>query len=138
MSKTFTLEAVSKHNTKSDIYIIIHDKVYDVSRFLQEHPGGEEVLLETAGEDGTEAFEDIGHSDEARGTLEGFLVGDLVRQSSDPVRRKIDTERDAANLEKRTDLGSRNTARTSTYVLVLVGLLASYVIYDFFQNRDKK
>jgi len=33
---------------------------------LDEHPGGCEVLLEKAGEDRTEAFEDIGHSTDAR------------------------------------------------------------------------
>ena len=35
-------------------------KVYDVTEFLAEHPGGEEILLETAGTDSTEAFEDVG------------------------------------------------------------------------------
>lgn len=33
--------------------------------FLQ-HPGGEEVLIEQAGRDATEAFEDVGHSTDAR------------------------------------------------------------------------
>uniref|UniRef100_A0A8C4SZN8 Cytochrome b5 type B n=1 Tax=Erpetoichthys calabaricus TaxID=27687 RepID=A0A8C4SZN8_ERPCA len=35
-------------------WVIIHDKVYDVTHFLDEHPGGEEVLLEQAGGDATE------------------------------------------------------------------------------------
>lgn len=38
---------------------------------------GEEVLLDEAGKDATEAFEDIGHSDEAREILEKYLVGEL-------------------------------------------------------------
>jgi len=42
--------------------------------------GGEEVLLDVGGQDATEAFEDVGHSDEAREILEGLLVGDLKRQ----------------------------------------------------------
>lgn len=41
--------------------------------------GGEEVLLDVGGQDATEAFEDVGHSDEAREILEGLLVGDLKR-----------------------------------------------------------
>jgi Cytochrome b5-like Heme/Steroid binding domain len=44
--------------------------------------GGEEVLLDVAGQDATEAFEDVGHSDEAREILEGLLIGDLNRQVS--------------------------------------------------------
>jgi len=41
--------------------------------------GGEEVLLDVGGQDATEAFEDVGHSDEAREILEGLLAGDLKR-----------------------------------------------------------
>merc|ERR1711977_410032 len=35
-----------------------------------------EVLLDVGGQDATEAFEDVGHSDEAREILEGLLVGE--------------------------------------------------------------
>lgn len=41
--------------------------------------GGEEVLLDVAGQDSTEAFEDVGHSDEAREILRGLLIGKLKR-----------------------------------------------------------
>ena len=41
--------------------------------------GGEEVLLDVGGQDATEAFEDVGHSDEAREILDGLLVGNLKR-----------------------------------------------------------
>ena len=46
---------------------------------LLKYSGGEEVLLDVAGEDSTEAFEDVGHSDEAREILEGYLVGTIKR-----------------------------------------------------------
>lgn len=50
--------------------------------------GGEEVLLDVAGQDATEAFEDVGHSDEARETLDQLLIGTLKRQvRSDPYPR---------------------------------------------------
>lgn len=42
--------------------------------------GGEEVLLDVGGQDATEAFEDVGHSDEAREILEGLKIGVLKRQ----------------------------------------------------------
>ncbi|KAJ2751926.1 Cytochrome b5, partial [Coemansia nantahalensis] len=42
-----------------------------------EHPGGEEVILEYAGKDATEAFEDIGHSEDARDLLKGLMIGRL-------------------------------------------------------------
>ena len=56
--------------------------VYDATKFLDEHPGGEEVLLDMAGKDATDAFEDVGHSDEAREILAGLLIGGLNRRVS--------------------------------------------------------
>lgn len=40
-------------------------------------------MLDVAGQDATEAFEDVGHSDEAREVLDGLLVGELKRLVSD-------------------------------------------------------
>lgn len=45
--------------------------------FCVQHPGGEEVLLEQAGADATESFEDVGHSTDAREMLEQYLIGEL-------------------------------------------------------------
>ncbi|KAI9260584.1 hypothetical protein BDA99DRAFT_512515 [Phascolomyces articulosus] len=70
-------EEISKHNKRSDLYLVIHNKVYDVTRFGNEHPGGLEVLLDEGGRDATESFEDIGHSDDARKLLEKYYIGDL-------------------------------------------------------------
>lgn len=38
MSEQFTLAEVEKHNTKKDLYMVIHDKVYNTSAFVDEHP----------------------------------------------------------------------------------------------------
>lgn len=42
-----------------------------------QHPGGEEVLLEKAGGDSTEDFEDVGHSTDARQLMAKYLIGEL-------------------------------------------------------------
>lgn len=49
-----------------------------ISYLKFKHPGGEEVLLEQGGQDCTEAFEDIGHSSDARELMEIFKIGELV------------------------------------------------------------
>jgi cytochrome b involved in lipid metabolism len=36
--KEYTYEDLSTHNTKKDLYLVVHDKVYDVSSFVDEHP----------------------------------------------------------------------------------------------------
>ena len=43
-----------------------------------QHPGGEEVLIEQAGGHATEAFEDVGHSTDARELMTKYLIGDLA------------------------------------------------------------
>ncbi|KAG8133420.1 putative Cytochrome b5-like protein [Naja naja] len=54
----YKLEEVQKHNHSQSTWIIINRRIYDVTKFLEEHPGGEEVLREQAGADATESFED--------------------------------------------------------------------------------
>lgn len=38
MSEEFTYQDVAEHNTKKDIFVVIHDKVYNCSPFIDEHP----------------------------------------------------------------------------------------------------
>lgn len=75
--KTVTLKELKEHNNSRSTWFAIQNKVYDVTKFLDEHPGGEEVLLEQAGSDATEAFEDVGHSTDARDMLKQYYVGDM-------------------------------------------------------------
>ncbi|KAJ3081086.1 Cytochrome b5 type B (outer mitochondrial membrane), partial [Quaeritorhiza haematococci] len=75
--KVYSLKEIAAHNTRKDIWMVIDGKVYDVTKFLDEHPGGEEVLLEQAGVDASDAFEEIGHSDDARELLKKMLVGEV-------------------------------------------------------------
>nr|BAB17854.1 cytochrome b5 [Ciona savignyi] len=75
--KIYRLEEVKKHNNVQSAWIIIHNKVYDLTKFLEEHPGGEEVLLEQAGQDATESFEDVGHSTDAREMQKDYYIGEL-------------------------------------------------------------
>lgn len=70
-------EEVKKHNSIKSAWLVIHNKVYDVTKFLEDHPGGEEVLLEQASKNSTEAFEDVGHSSDARMLAEEHLIGEL-------------------------------------------------------------
>ncbi|KAF8954855.1 hypothetical protein BGZ46_002808 [Entomortierella lignicola] len=73
--KVFTNADLANHSTRDNLYLAIEGKVYDVTKFIDEHPGGEEVLLDESGKDATEAFEDVGHSDEARDMLTKMFGG---------------------------------------------------------------
>ena len=45
----YSLDEVAKHNTKNDIWVTYYDKVYDVTNFINHHPGGSDYLMMAAG-----------------------------------------------------------------------------------------
>ena len=49
--QTFTLAEVATHNKKTDCWVVVHGKVYDITSFLAEHPGGRRLPLKFAGKD---------------------------------------------------------------------------------------
>lgn len=103
------LAVVQQHNARNDCWIVLHGKVYDVTAFLPEHPGGEEVVANLAGnsslpaaplfsqprvvavhkrlqvviylfiigQDATDAFEEVGHSMQARNDALLYEIGTL-------------------------------------------------------------
>ncbi|GLU07918.1 hypothetical protein SLE2022_248570 [Rubroshorea leprosula] len=75
--KVYTLAEVSEHNTPKDCWLVIDGKVYNVTKFLEDHPGGDEVLLSSTGKDATDDFEDVGHSSTAKAMMDEYYVGDI-------------------------------------------------------------
>lgn len=102
---TMTLADVQKHKSADDLWIVIHGKgtifelnenensrltsptVYDVTSYARDHPGGAEALVEVAGQDATSAYEDVGHSEDAREIMNGFLVG-VLSEPLVPTQKK--------------------------------------------------
>ncbi|TRM65727.1 FMN-dependent dehydrogenase-domain-containing protein [Schizophyllum amplum] len=60
---SWTLNEVSKHKTSESCWVIIKNKVYDVTSFLNEHPGGAAIILKYAGRDATAVYEPIHPAD---------------------------------------------------------------------------
>ncbi|XP_041846182.1 cytochrome b5 isoform X2 [Melanotaenia boesemani] len=124
--KYYTLEDIRVHNLSSDTWLIIHDKVYDVTSFLEEHPGGEEVLLEQGGADATESFEDVGHSTDAREMLQQYYIGEL---------HVDDRKKEKTKGEQIT-----NSGESSSWTMWLIPAAAAAVvgiIYRFFVFEHK-
>jgi nitrate reductase (NAD(P)H) len=78
--KMFTLAEVEKHNTEEDCWIIVKDRVYDATEYLEMHPGGVDSITINAGVDATEDFVAI-HSAKATKMLEKYYIGDLDTSS---------------------------------------------------------
>jgi cytochrome b involved in lipid metabolism len=57
MSKSFTTAEVAKHKDDAEGYwLIIENDVYDISTFMEEHPGGPKILKRYAGKNATKPF----------------------------------------------------------------------------------
>nr|CAI5849346.1 unnamed protein product [Callosobruchus analis] len=76
----YTIEEVAKHNGRIEktVWIIIKDCVYDVSDFLDKHPGGRNMLEEVAGKDASTEFLEMGHSSDAKAYLKTLKIGEIV------------------------------------------------------------
>lgn len=72
-----SMEEVAKHNKKDDLWVVIHGKVYDLTPFIDSHPGGVGPILAKAGKDGTKAFDAIHPSDIVNQLPEELHIGDL-------------------------------------------------------------
>ncbi len=88
-TKTVSADEVKVHNSKDDCWTIISGKVYDITEYIPNHPGGDEILR-ACGDDGTQLFtertdddgEAVGsgtpHSPTAESLLADFYIGDLA------------------------------------------------------------
>lgn len=71
-------EELKKHNTKDDCWICIRGFVYNVSPYMEYHPGGEEELMKAAGADGTELFDQVHRWVNYESMLKECLVGRMA------------------------------------------------------------
>ncbi|KAJ6238272.1 cytochrome b5 reductase 4 family member [Anaeramoeba flamelloides] len=52
--KEYTLEEVKEH--KKNNWMVLDNKVYDLTKYLEYHPGGIKIIEKFCGKDGTKAF----------------------------------------------------------------------------------
>lgn len=74
----YDVDAISKHNTPEDGWLVIRGGVYNITKFAEFHPGGKAILFQNLGTDVTEAFMEPSihlHSDKAWRMLERYKVG---------------------------------------------------------------
>lgn len=126
-TKLFSREEVAKYNDSKETWLIIHNNVYDVTAFLNEHPGGEEVLLELAGRDATESFEDVGHSSDARQMMEPYKIGEIIDEEKIDEANKGGKDWSSENTGEEDSSGSWR----SWLIPIFLGVLAT-VVYRYF------
>lgn len=79
-----TEEELKKHNTKDDCWICIRGFVYNVSAYMEFHPGGEDELMRAAGSDGTDLFDQVHRWVNYESMLKECLVGRMAVKPAIP------------------------------------------------------
>ncbi|KAK7351601.1 hypothetical protein VNO77_11171 [Canavalia gladiata] len=116
----FTLSQVAQHKSNKECWLVINGRVLDVTKFLEEHPGGEEVLLEVAGKDATNEFDAIGHSKVAQNLVLKYQVGVLQGATVQEVDFKDVVDKES------------NSKEMSAFVIKEGEMSKSKAFYEFF------
>ncbi|KAK4598868.1 hypothetical protein ACB098_03G193100 [Castanea mollissima] len=128
LSKLYSMQEASEHNTKDDCWVVIDGKVYDVTTYLDEHPGGDDVVLAATGKDATEEFEDAGHSKSAKELMETFCIGELDTTYIPQLE---------ISSKKQTDYAQKLMDLTKQYWVVPVAVVSVSVVLGFLYLRKK-
>lgn len=72
---------LAKHNSRQTCWLLISGKIYDVTTYLNQHPGNASTILPTCGTDATQAYANRGgtgtHSSSANSLLAAYFIGNL-------------------------------------------------------------
>ncbi|CDJ50356.1 cytochrome b5, putative [Eimeria brunetti] len=125
----FSWEEIQKHTDAQSCWCVFYGLVYDLTKFLKLHPGGHHVILEVAGQDATETFEDIGHTLDARAMADEYIIGRVKGETNlrkcTPIKKKETSTSSAASAPK------GNASTSLIVVMIIVALIGIWAYYQF-------
>jgi cytochrome b involved in lipid metabolism len=91
-SVNLSTSEIKSHNSQSDCWSIVNGKVYNLTTYLQSHPGGVGVIANICGKDGTNAFKNQhGTQGKPNSVLAGFLLGSVGESITKEAGQKVIT-----------------------------------------------
>lgn len=125
---SITREDVSQHNTEDDCWIIIENKVYDVTKWLPKHPGGSVMILNLAGKDCTEEFK-VFHLNPSYALLKPYYKGNVVEEQ---IKLPTEISKDVGQLLKQ--LKSKGAFKPDCKYIQIFGMadcqISSFMEYE--------
>lgn len=92
--RKITMQEVERHNTPDDCWVVINGKVYNLSTFQKEHPGGSKIITNNAGKDVSNLFNPVHPKDIIQRLLSPeACVGVLDERTVDPARHIVAGEK---------------------------------------------
>ena len=75
---TYTAKEVAQHSSARDCWTIINGGVYDLTKWIYQHPGGSRPILATCGRNGSSLFNaQHGGQSSAKAILGSYKIGRL-------------------------------------------------------------
>jgi cytochrome b involved in lipid metabolism len=89
-SITLSVAEIKTHDNKSDCWSIVNGNVYNLTSYVQNHPGGAAVIANICGKDGTKAFTNQ-HNTQGKpnNVLSSFLLGPLGASITADAGKKV-------------------------------------------------
>ncbi|KAJ0120017.1 Cytochrome b2 [Diaporthe amygdali] len=104
---------VQKHQTANDCWIVIKGEVFDVTSFIQTHPGGAQAILAHAGSDATELFTMM----HARSALDS-LRASMLLGPIDPATLPANGQKEATEDERRQSAAREEMPSAQNFFLL--------------------
>merc|ERR1719181_705977 len=86
-------DEVAKHSSKDDCWVVLNGHAYNLTSFMNEHPGGAAIIAKYAGRDASKAFNPI-HPKDIVNTLPASALLGPVTPAEVPVEKKQDDSDD--------------------------------------------
>jgi cytochrome b involved in lipid metabolism len=133
--KVLTLAEVNQlAEDKNKCILVINNRVYDITQFIDEHPGGEEVLKEQHGKNASDAFEDVGHSSDAREQMKAYEIAELhPNDVKTPAKSRPLIVNSNANTAVSSSSGGTSLIK---WVIPLVIVIIAIVYFRFMTNSS--
>jgi len=74
----FTMAEVAEHGTRADCWIVLDGRAYDITKFVDAHPGGVGPVVNMAGKDATDVFDNYHAARVYKTMLTPYLVGEVT------------------------------------------------------------
>lgn len=97
MSRLVSYQELKDHAKEDDLWLLIHGKVYNVTSFVSQHPGGKEPFLNAAGKDATPYYDKVHTMEKVQNVPADWIVGDI-----DPATLPKDGDGEAADQPQNT------------------------------------
>jgi fatty acid desaturase len=135
----FSREEVAKHNIETDCWVTIHKKVYDITKWMDKHPGGKEILRLAAGRDISIAFDSYHpFTNKANEVLAKYEIGEITSYEFPPYQRdtgfykELSEEVNKYFVTNKLDHKDPTGGLVRMFFVMIVALLTNYFAFGPF------